>query len=302
MRIPSFRSLGVVLLSLVVMTLACARANLAIVPVTPDYSTRLPPTITPTAPPATATVPVPTDTAAPPTDTQAAPPTAADTLAPPTQAPSAGGAAASPTAPALAATRTPAPVSAPPTAVPPTVVPPTQTVPPPPTAAPPTQTVPPPPTAAPPTIAPQAGQPVSIPANATFTQKFTAAPQGGDMIGDPGYLIDGNTVTWAALDGGHTAWVLDMGSAQNLAGVRVYAQKPRSGDPTTLLAIEVSNDSQNWQAVYTGTGDCGEPNCDTIPQMKFVDIGFNTVSARYLRLRSGPNRFGFAEISVAVVP
>jgi len=298
MRIPSFRSLGVVLLSLVVMTLACARANLAIVPVTPDYSTRQPPTITPTAPPATATVPVPTDTAAPPTDTQAAPPTAADTVAAPSQAPTAEGAAASPTEPAPASTQTPAPISPPPTAVPPTAAQSTDT----PLPVPPTQTIPPPPTAVPPTIPPQAGQPVSIPANATFSQKFTAAPQGGDLIGDPGYLTDGKTVTWAALDGGHTAWVLDMGSAQNLAGVRVYAQKPRSGDPTTLLAIEVSNDSQNWQAVYTGTGDCGEPNCDTIPQMKFVDIGFNTVSARYLRLRSGPNRFGFAEILVAVLP
>jgi hypothetical protein len=293
MRIPPFRPLAVVLLSLALVTLACARANLPIVPVTPDYATRQPPTATSTSLPPTATVPLPTDTAAPPTDTPAAPPTAADTLAAPTLTPAAASAAASPTSPARATTQAPAATSVPATAVPPTPTP---------THSAPTQTPLPTPTAVPPTIPPQTGQTVSIPANATFTQKFSATNQGGEMIGDPGYLIDGKTVTWAALDGGHAAWVLDLGSAQNLAGVRVYAQKPRSGDPTTLLAVEVSNDGQSWQAVFTGTGDCGEPNCDILPQMKFVDIGFSPVSARYLRLRGGPTRFGFAEILLAVMP
>jgi hypothetical protein len=126
--------------------------------------------------------------------------------------------------------------------------------------------------------------------------------QGGEIIGDPGYLIDKSTTTWAALTGGHTAWVFDLGSVQKIGGVKVYAQKPYTGEPTTLLAIEVSNDGQNWQAVLLGSGDCGEPQCDLIPQATSTDIGFNPVSARYLRLRSGPNRFGFAEVSVAIVP
>jgi hypothetical protein len=109
-------------------------------------------------------------------------------------------------------------------------------------------------------------------------------------------------VTWAALTGGHTAWVFDLSSVQKIGGVKVYAQKPFTGESTTLLAIEVSNDGQNWQPVLAGTGDCGEPNCDQIPQMTYTEIGFNPVSARYLRLRSGPNRFGFAEVAIAIVP
>jgi hypothetical protein len=279
MRTPPLSRLFIVSLSLAAMTLACARANLPIVPVTPDFATRQPPTDTPTALPPTATVPVPTDTAAPPTELPLA--TEVPPTQPPAAQPTAESAAVSPTAGQPA--QSPADTPVPPTAAP---------------AQPAAATD----TSLPPTIPPQAIQPVSIPANATFTQKFSATNEGGEMIGDPGYLIDGKTVTWAALDGGHTAWVLDLGAAQNMAGVRVYAQKPRSGDPTTLLAIEVSNDAQNWQPVYTGSGDCGEPHCDSLAQMKFVDIGFNPVSARYLRLRSGPTRFGFAEISVAVVP
>ena len=93
-----------------------------------------------------------------------------------------------------------------------------------------------------------------------------------------------------------------IGTVQKIGGVKVYAQKPRSGEATALLAIEVSNDGQNWQPVLTGTGNCGDPNCDQIPQMTFTEIGFNAVSARYLRLRGGPNRFGFAEVAVAIVP
>lgn len=286
MPTPPLRRLIIVVLSLGAMTLACARANLPIVPVTPDFSTRQPPTDTPTSLPDTPTVPVPTDTALPPTEVSQV------TEAAPTEPATAESAAVSPTA--QPPTETPVPATpVPPTAVPATEVPAT-TAP----TQPPAATA----TSLPPTIPPQAVQAVAIPANATFTQKFSATNQGGEMIGDPGYLIDGKTVTWAALDGGHADWVLDLGTAQNVGGVRLYAQKPRSGDPTTLLGIDVSNDAQNWQPVYTGTGDCGEPSCDSVPQMKFVDVGFNPVSARYVRLRGGPTRFGFAEIAVAIVP
>jgi hypothetical protein len=143
---------------------------------------------------------------------------------------------------------------------------------------------------------------MAIPAGAAFTQQMVVTSQGGEIIGDPGYLIDNRVVTWAAIDGGHTAWVFDLGSVQKIGGVKVYAQKPRGGEATTLLAIEVSNDGQNWQPVLVGAGDCGEPQCDLILQMTFTEIGFNPVSARYLRMRSGPNRFGFAEEAVAIVP
>ncbi len=281
MRHSASRRLLVVLLSLAAAALGCARADVGFAPVTPDYATRQPPTATITRVAPTATVAVASPTAEAPTaapantgypvpagtlQTQA--PTA--TLAAPTQVPTLAPTQASAQSPTLPPTRTPPAATA--TAVPPTITP------------------------------AQPGQPVAIPANATFTQKMAVTGQGGEMIGDPGYLIDGRTETWGALNGGHTAWVFDLGTVQKMGGVKVYAWKPRSGESTTLLAIEVSNDGQNWQAVFVGSGDCGEPNCDVIPQMAFTDIGFNPASARYLRLRSGPNRFAFAEVAVAIVP
>jgi hypothetical protein len=198
---------------------------------------------------------------------------------------------ASPLPSAEAPTEIPAATPEAPTEAPPAGAP-TETPP----AAPPTET------AVPPTIEPQSIKPMPIPAGATFTQQMVVTSQGGEIIGDPGYLIDNRVVTWAAIDGGHTAWVFDLGSVQKIGGVKVYAQKPRGGEATTLLAMEVSNDSQNWQPVLVGAGDCGEPQCDLIPQMTFTEIGFNPVSARYLRMRSGPNRFGFAEVAMAIVP
>jgi len=239
MRTPAPRRLFVVVLSLVAAALGCARADVIISPVTPDFATRQPPTPTITTVPPTATATVPT---------------------------------------ARPAAATPVPPTAPPTQAPPTA------------------------TTVPPTLAPQSVQPVPIPAGATFTQQMVVTGEGGQIIGDGGYLIDNRVITWAALEGGHTAWVFDLGSVKKIGGVRVYAQKPRGGEPTTLLAIEASNDGQNWQPVLIGSGNCGEPQCDVIPQMTFTDIGFNPVSARYLRMRSGPNRFGFAEVSIAIVP
>lgn len=282
MRTPAPRRLFVVVFSLVAAALGCARADVLISPVTPDFATRQPPTPTSTAAPPTPTATVPSPTPAPDTATPEAPPTSAGYPAP-----------------------TSAPTEVEPTVALPTTVAPTEpaaaATPVPPTAALPTQ-APPTATNVPPTIAPQSFQPVPIPADATFTQQMVVTGEGGDMIGDGGYLIDNRVITWAALEGGHTAWVFDLGSVQKIAGVRVYAQKPRGGEPTTLLAIEASNDGQNWQPVLVGSGDCGEPQCDLIPQMTFTDIGFNPVSARYLRMRSGPNRFGFAEVSVAILP
>jgi hypothetical protein len=292
MSTPHARRWVVVIVSLVAAALACARAEVPIVPVTADFATREPPTATLTPLPATPTVKAPpTKTPHPPTATSAGPegyPAQPTVEAPATSAP----AEASPTTGSSEPTQPlPADTQAPATETPAPL--PTDT------PMPPTDT--PVPTELP-TIPPQVIEAVAIPANATFTQQLAITHEGGEMIGDPGYLIDGRTITWAALDGDHTAWVIDLGGSQNIAGVKLYAQKPRTNDTTTLLAIEASNDGANWQAVFAGSGDCGEPNCDVIPQMTFTNIGFNTVSARYLRLRSGPHRFGFAEISVAIAP
>ena len=280
MRTPTRRRLFVVILSLAAAALACDQQNIAIVPVTPDHSTRQPPaaTKTPKPHPPTATRPGPTETAP------------ASPEPPPTATPAANYPAPVTQEPLTSEPAQPSETTVPPTEAP--ALPPSETPPP----AQPTDTVP------PPTIAPQNIQSMPIPAGATFTQKIVATSEGGEMVGDPGYLLDNRNVTWAALDGGHTTWIFDLGSVQKIGGVKVYAQKPRGGEPTTLLAIEVSNDGQNWQPVLVGTGNCGEPGCDVIPQMTFVEIGFNPVSARYLRMRSGPNRFGFAEVAVAIVP
>ncbi len=307
MLTPHMRRITACLLSLALAALACARAEVALVPVTPDYATRQPATVTLTPLPATATEtaqPTPTATeiskavpsetaAAPDTETPAAPangetsqaPT--DTLAPPTETPASAEAAPTDTPPA-----------APPGD---TAVPATETLPPPTETVAPTNT-PVPPTDTPAPIPPQNAQPTGIPGNAIFTQNYTVTHDGGAVVGDPVYLKDSNTYTWAALEGGHTTWTFDLGSPQNITGVRVYPQKPRTGEATTLLAIEVSNDGANWQAVIVGTGDCGEANCDTLAQMQYDAIGFRAVSARYLRLRSGPNRFGFAEVVIALLP
>ena len=288
MRTHAPRRLLVVILSLVAAALGCARADVLISPVTPDFATRQPPTPTITTVPPTATAIVPTALPVPTAVVQ------------PTTAPTSAGYPA----PTSASTEVEPTVVAPATVAPTTVAPtapPAAATPVPPTAAPPTQ-APPTTTTVPPTLPPQSVQPVPIPAGATFTQQMVVTGEGGQIIGDGGYLVDNRVITWAGLEGGHTAWVFDLGSVKKIGGVRVYAQKPRGGEPTTLLAIEASNDGQNWQPVLIGSGNCGEPQCDVIPQMTFTDIGFNPVSARYLRMRSGPNRFAFAEVSVAIVP
>ena len=55
MLTPRNRRMAACLLSLALAVLACARAELSLAPVTPDYATRQPPTATLTPLPATAT-------------------------------------------------------------------------------------------------------------------------------------------------------------------------------------------------------------------------------------------------------
>jgi len=114
-------------------------------------------------------------------------------------------------------------------------------------------------------------------------------------------MTDNRTDTWASLRDGNAAWIFDLGSQQRVAGLKVWAQ-PDRGEPTTLLSIQVSSDGTNWTTVYTGQGDCGAPNCDTLIQKDFVDLGFSATTAQFVRLNGGPSRFAFAEVQIAIVP
>jgi hypothetical protein len=114
-------------------------------------------------------------------------------------------------------------------------------------------------------------------------------------------MRDRRTETWASLRGGDAAWIFDLGSPQNVAGLRVWAQ-PDANEPTTLRAIQVSGDGTVWTTVYTPSGDCGVPNCESLPQREFVERGFTPTAARFVRLNGGPTRFAFAEVEIAVLP
>ncbi len=146
---------------------------------------------------------------------------------------------------------------------------------------------------------PPAPQP--IPPEAQFIQTLTVSHDGGVLVGRPQDMLDGRETTWASLRGGSAAWVLDLGALQNVAGVRLYAQRDGS-DPTTLTKIDISPDGSNWATVYTGAGNCGVPACDTLVQLDYTDLGFGTFRAQYVRVIGGPTRFAFGEVFVAVLP
>lgn len=152
-----------------------------------------------------------------------------------------------------------------------------------------------------PTPSSAASGPQPIPENATFTQIFIITYEGTQLVGRPVDMTDKRTDTWASLRDGNTAWILKLSQAQTLVGVRLYAQKDGT-DPTTLTRIEVSADGSHWTTVLVGSGDCGVPRCETLPQRQFTALGFGPVEAQYVRLTSGPTRFAFAEIEVAVLP
>lgn len=141
-----------------------------------------------------------------------------------------------------------------------------------------------------------------LPPGSTLTQNVTVSYEGGTLFGRPQDMIDGRTTTWASLRGGNASWIFNLGSSRNVDGIRLYAHSD-GGDPTTLLAIEVSTDGSAWTAVYTGEGNCGGvPNCDTIQQEQYVDFAFGPVSVQFVRLRGGPTRFAFAEVLIALSP
>jgi hypothetical protein len=241
--------------------LACARAEVALVAVTPQVSTPLPPADTPTPAASNTLAPTPTLAA---TATEAAYPgpteagavtSTAEAL--PTEAASATVEAASPT-PEPASTETP--------------------------------TLP----------APSGG---GFPADATVIQNFKITFQAGILAGRAEDMLDGQTSTWASLRAGSAFWIFDLGSAQHVVGVRLVPHAD-GNERVTLVLIEVSADGTEWTPVYTGQGECGVPNCDTLPLDTTVDLGFASTSAQFVRLQAGPApaRFAFAEVGVAVGP
>lgn len=294
---PAARRLLVVALTLAGAALACERAEIPIVPAQPIISTPKLVAFVPTQPQTQATATsggatTPAEQASPTSEAPSASETPAQ-VSPPGETPTSVLALPSDTP-----TLTPLPTDTPP----PTDTPqPTTTNPP----ATPTSALTQPPTA---TSAPAATQPPApgggpqpIPANATFTQQFIVSYEGSKVTGRPVDMTDNRTITWASLRDGNAAWIFDLGSQQRVAGLKVWAQ-PDGGDPTTLLSIQVSSDGANWTTVYTGRGDCGVPQCDTLVQRDFVDLGFSATTAQFVRLNGGPTRFAFAEVQIAVVP
>ncbi len=286
------KRLLLVWISLVVAALACTRAEVPITPATPAIAT----------PVQGGVITLPTETApASGYPGRASPPPPTETRAP-------TGYPANEASPTVAASETP---------VPPT---PTSVIPPPPSDTP-TITPTPEPTATPapattqapiantpttaastPTNPPASGTgPQPIPANAQFVQTFEISYQGGQLVGLPNDMKDGRPETWASLRGGNAAWVLNLGSPRTVLGLRVNAQ-PDFREPTTLTKIEISADGNTWRTVYTGSGECGVRECDTLPQKVFTDLGFGAWQAQYVRLTGGPTRFAFGEIQVAVAP
>lgn len=134
-----------------------------------------------------------------------------------------------------------------------------------------------------------------------FVQTTGISNEGGELIGRPQDMADKRNETWASLRGGNAAWVLDLGSAQNVAGLKLYAQRD-GRDATTLTKIEVSGDGNAWIEVWNGSGECGVPKCETIEQKVFTELGFGPARAQFIRFTSGPTRFAFGEIQIAVLP
>ncbi len=288
---PTFRRLSAVLAGALLAALACSRADVAITPVDPGLVTpmsvfTLAPTslATPIDTPAAAT---PTATAVPPTDVADQPTETSVVRLTPTETPT--------------ATFTPTETETPTRTLTPTRTP-TRTLTPRATTPGPGQ---PTATSGGPTQPATAITPVggggAIPGNATFTQAYSVSNDGGTVFGRPPDMGDGRTETWASLRGGDAAWVFDLGASQRLAGVRLWPRAD-AGEPTTLRVIDVSADGTAWTTVYTGRGNCGVPSCDSLAQNQNVEIGFAATAARFIRLRSGPTRFAFAEVAIAVVP
>ena len=284
---PATRRLTLVTLTLAAAALACARAEVSITPATPLVVTPVgvaqAPTSTPTVEtnPPTLEAPTATVETVPTSEIPATEaPTETPVIAPP------------PTDTPLPATDTPIPTATP---IPSDTPIPTDTLPPPTDAQP-------GPTATPTPLQPIGTNPAGIPENAKFTQQFNVSNQGGSVFGRLQDIRDGRTETWASLRGGDALWIFDLGSPQNIIGLRVWAQ-PDAGQQTSLRSIEVSADGANWTPVYAGDGTCGDvTQCDLLVQKQFVDFGFGPVNLQFVRMHGGPTHFAFAEVKIALAP
>lgn len=265
--------------ALLLGALACASNTAQLEAVTPQISTPVPvaevalEANTPSVEVASPTPIPPEDTATPvayvpPADTPTEQPTAVIQL-PPSDTPVA--------TPIPANTDTPQPVPATDTPVPPTATEP-------------------PPVSGAVTIGVQ-----PIVGGVNFVQTTGINNEGGQLVGRPQDMADKRNETWASLRGGGAAWVLDLGVAQNVAGLKLYAQRDGQ-DPTTLTKIEVSGDGNAWIEVWHGAGECGVAQCETLAQKTFTELGFGPARAQFIRLTGGPTRFAFGEIQIAVLP
>ncbi len=284
---PATRRLTLLVLSLAAAALACARAEVAITPAAPLVASPVVVaqvlTSTPTVEtkPPTLEAPMATVETTPTSEIPVTEgPTETPVIAPP------------PTDTPLPATDTPIPTATP---IPSDTPIPTDTLPPPAD----TQSGP---TATPTPLPPIGTNPAGIPENAKFTQQFNVSNQGGSVFGRLQDIRDGRTETWASLRGGDALWIFDLGSPQNVIGLRVWAQ-PDAGQQTSLRSIEVSADGANWTPVYAGDGTCGDvTQCDFLVQKQFVDFGFGPVTVQFVRMHGGPTYFAFAEVKIALAP
>jgi hypothetical protein len=280
-----------VLSALVVATLACATDEVPLTPITPEVGTPV------------VIAPLPTDTLAPtvtdtPDLTAAARMTAVTDTPPPTEMPTVTPAPnVSPTSiialpPTATSTASPTPPPSPTATITPT---PTRTTRP--GAATPTGRAP----TATRQVAGSAPQP--LPAGARLTREYEISGEGGQLVGNARDVRDAREITWASLRGEGATWVIAFADARQIVGVRLFAQRDGAEeDPVTLTRIEVSADGQTWTDAYVPAGECGVPNCLAMIPLTYQEIGFTATEARFLRLRSGPTRFAFGEIEVALAP
>jgi len=146
--------------------------------------------------------------------------------------------------------------------------------------------------------------PQPLPSGVLLTRDYEISNEGGEVIGTPNDMRDARELTWASLRGEGGSWVLTLREARRVAGLRLFPQRDGTGDETVALTrVEVSADGETWVDAYVPNGKCGTTaNCLAMAPQGYQEIGFTTVEAQYIRLRSGPTRFAFGEIEVAVVP
>lgn len=155
------------------------------------------------------------------------------------------------------------------------------------------------------TRAPESGTaPKPLPAGVLLTRDYDVTNAGGDVIGTPNDMRDARELTWASLRGTGGAWVLTLREARRVAGLRLFPQKDGATETTVALTrVEVSVDGKTWQDAYVPNGTCAStPNCLGMATQSYQEIGFAPVEAQYVRLTSGPTRFAFGEIEVAIAP